>query len=344
MARRADTGSRKGAEQLRPDVFVKFFLGVLVLMALAACGFVIYFWWTTTDRTVTPFGVSLCLIILIAAGFGVNRIQSHLVIEPDVLVVKDAFSTRRIERSDIGSTREVYSARRGNELRIYDKQGKRIFIPTALAQRLTESSWADGIEDVDEVAIKRVNDSFANDERLGDSEAERRWNGSNWLRRTNVLNFAAIPILILAVRLGDLPPLHWPLMIALIVMPIIAVGINVYTDGAVDLVNRGRDDGPNLQALCWSPLALFWRSLDIEGGRWGSAWAFGFCLSIVFTFWLTRLMREAGHSLGVRGPVTFLLVAMYFASTVLLLKDHRATVRHDRLYEAESSQYDPTPR
>ncbi|KLD77633.1 hypothetical protein Y886_14665 [Xanthomonas hyacinthi DSM 19077] len=314
-------------------------------MALGACGFFVYYWWTATDRTVSAFGVSLCLMALGCAAYGVNSLWSHIVIEPDAVVIKDAISTRRIERSDIGGAREVYvDSQRGTELWLYDKSGQRIFVPHALGQKLLGDTWAEGIEDLDQRDINRVNASFATDERLGDSEAERRWNGSTWLGRTNFLNLLAIPVGLMALGLGDDAPLPWPLFLIIAAMPILAVGINVVTDGAVDLHSRANDDGPNVQALSWSPLVLFWRSFDVQGGHWGSAWMFGFCLSIPVTYWLTRWMREAGHSLNTRGPVTFLLVAMYFASVILLVKDHRAQVRYERMQATENVHVVPDRR
>lgn len=343
MARHTGPANRGRSEELRPDVFVKFFICILILMALGACGFVVYYWWTTTDRTVSPFGVSLCLMTLGFAAYGVNSLKSHIVIEPDAVVIKDAVSTRRIERSDIGGAREVYvDSRRGTELWLYDKSGQRIYVPNELGQKLLGNTWAEGIEDLDQRDINRVNASFATDERLGDTEAERRWNGSTWLRRTNVLNFMALVVLAFTMKLGNLPELRWPFELIVIAMPILAVGINVQTNGAVDLGPRGRDDGPDLQMFSWSPLVLFWRSFDVEGGHWGSAWAFGFFLSIPFTFWLTRLMREAGHSLNTRGPLTFLLVAMYFASTILLVKDHKAQARYQRMQDIENMHVIPS--
>jgi hypothetical protein len=345
MARHTGPVNRGRSEELRPDIFVKFFICVLILMALGACGFVIYYWWTATDRTVSPFGVSLCVMTLGCAAYGVNSLQSHIVIEPDAVVIKDAVSTRRIERSDIGGAREVYvDSRRGTELWLYDKSGQRIYIPSALGQKLLGDTWAEGIEDLDQRDINRVNASFATDERLGDTEAERRWNGSTWLRRTNVLNFLAIPVVLIALRLGDEATLRWPLFLIVAAMPLLAVAINVATDGAVDLHSRANDEGPNLQMLSWSPLVLFWRSFDVQGGHWGSAWMFGFCLSIPVTYWLTRWMREAGHSLNTRGPVTFLLVAMYFASVILLVKDHRAQLRYERMQESENVHFVPDRR
>jgi hypothetical protein len=344
MAKRTGTGNGGGTEELRPDVFVKFFLGVLVLIALGACGFVIYYWWTATDRAVTPFGVSLCVLILGLAAYGVNLTRTHIVIEPDAVVIKDAVSTRRIERSDIGGAREVYvNSRRGTELWLYDKSGKRIFVPPELGQKLLGDTWSEGIEDLDQRDITRMSNSFANDERWGSYEGERRWNGSVWLGRTNFLALLSVPIWVIAVVYGGDPAIRWPMFLIVAAMPLLAVGINVFTDGAVDL-HRRDDEGPNVQMYSWAPLILFWRSFDVEGGRWGSAWLLGFLLAIPVTYWLSRWTREGGNASNTRGPVTFLLVAMYFASTILIVKDHRAEMREKRLQADQVSVQASSPR
>jgi len=344
MEKRTRTGNRTGAEHVGPNVFVKFFAGILILQTFAVFLFVIWYWWTTTDRSFGPAGIGLIMTSLFIAGAAANGLRARLVIEPDAVVVRDVFSTRRIKRSDISGSRTVYAGRwRGNELWIYDKSGQPVPIPSELQDQLINDSWVAGLDDLDQADIKRNSDSFATDERLGETEGDRRWNGSAWQFWTNGLNLFSFAFLFMVVQLPFTEEkVRWPFILITMAIPVLAVGINVFTNGAVDLVNRGRDDGPNLQFLSLAPLVLLWRSFDVHGGHWGAAYGLGFCLAIPVTFWLTRLMREGGHSLDIRGPVTYLMVAMYFASSILLFRDHRELMRQSRLDQAESMQIQAT--
>lgn len=342
MENRTRTGNRSGADQRGPNVVFKFVAGILILQAFAVCLFVIWYWWTTTDRSFGPAGVGLIMTSLFIAGAAANSVRARLVIEPDAVVVRDVFSTRRIKRSDISGTRTVYAGRqRGNELWLYDTSGQPIPIPSELQDQLLNDPWVAGLEDLDQADIKRNSDSFATDERLGETEGDRRWNGSAWQFWTNILNFLSFPFLVVVVRLPFTEAQgRWPVLLVAIAIPLLAVGINLFSNGAVDLVDRGRDDGPSVPFLSWAPLVLLWRSFDVHGGHWGAAWGLGLCLAIPVTFWLTRLMREAGHSLDIRGPATYLMVAMYFASSILLFRDHREILRAERESAAETLRYE----
>jgi hypothetical protein len=322
----------KRTEYVGPNIFVRIFSGILLIQALAGFVFILHHWWTGADRTITPGGVAMCVFTLVLAGAAANGLRSRVAISEDTIEIRSAFYTRRLKRSEITGTRTVYAGRwRGRELWVYDSQGQYTPIPNIVKRRLTDDNWVAGLDDLTQVQIKRNSDSFASDERLGTSEGERRWNGSAWQGRTNFLNLASFMILFMTLIVpDDLAYVRWPLVLAAIAMPLLAVGITYFTYGAVDLIHRERDEGPNLQVLSGAPLVLLWLSFDVHGGHWGTAWTIGFCLAIPVTYWLTRLMRAAGHSLEFRGPATFLVVAMYFASSILLLRDHREQLRSQR--------------
>ena len=245
MEKRTRTGNRTGAEHVGPNVFVKFFAGILILQTFAVFLFVIWYWWTTTDRSFGPAGIGLIMTSLFIAGAAANGLRARLVIEPDAVVVRDVFSTRRIKRSDISGSRTVYAGRwRGNELWIYDKSSQPVPIPSELQNQLLDDSWVAGLDDLDQADIKRNSDSFATDERLGETEGDRRWNGSAWQFWTNGLNLFSFAFLFMVVQLPFTEEkVRWPFILITMAIPVLAVGINVFTNGAVDLVNRGRDDG-----------------------------------------------------------------------------------------------------
>jgi hypothetical protein len=75
---------------------------------------------------------------------------------------------------------------------------------------------------------------------------------------------------------------------------------------------------------------MLWLAFDVEGGRWGSAWGLGFGLAIPATLWICGTMRRAGHSMDIRGPMTFIFAVIYFASAILLFREHREILRERR--------------
>jgi hypothetical protein len=272
------------------------------------------------------------MLPLLLIGLAINSMRARVVVTPDSIEIRNTFYTRRIKRSDILGSRTIYDDRwQGDQLWLYDKTGDAVPLPRDFKDWIVDNSWVSELDDLDEVDARRAYESAARDDRWGKSEADRRWNASQWQGRTNVLNSIALVVLVFAIHIPTgLDTVRWTIVLALTVMPPLAAILMYVTDGAVDIYHRGRDEGPNLQGLSLAPLLMLWLAFHVEGGRWGSAWGLGFGLAIPATLWIGGMMRRAGHSMDIRGPMTFIFAVIYFASAILLFREHREILRERR--------------